>query len=124
MTIRVGNNFKSNNPVMVLRILKIQVRHNVSRICTPKIRERGIIRKHLVFDKKKNAYATAPGIYEVGLFKEARYEISTAYQFLVTFMNSSREFLLVLGRHEIRLNWPWRTLMQLLEDRLLQQLRI
>ena len=63
---------------MVLRILKIQVQHNVSRICTPKIIERGISRKYLVFDKKKNAYAIALGIYEVGLFEEAGYEISTA----------------------------------------------
>ena len=40
VTIRVGINFKPKNPVEVLDFHKIQVRLNISRICTPKIRER------------------------------------------------------------------------------------
>ena len=107
VTVKVGINFKSKNLVVVLHFLKIQVQLNISRICTPKIIERGISRKHPVFDKKKKGYATTFGIYEVGLFEEAEYEISTVYQFPMTFMNSSCEFLLVPGRHEIYLNWPW-----------------
>ena len=50
--IRVGINFKSKNPIVVLQFHKIQLRLNVSRIYIAKIRERGIRRKHLVFDKK------------------------------------------------------------------------
>ena len=53
MTIRVGINLERKNSVVVLHLHKIQVRLNVSRICTPKIRERNISRKHLEFDKKK-----------------------------------------------------------------------
>ena len=55
MTIRVGINFKLKNLVMVLNFDKIQDGLNASTICTPKIRENGISRKQLVFDKgKKN----------------------------------------------------------------------
>ena len=50
--IRVGINFKSKNPIVVLHFHKIQLRLNVSRIYIAKIRERGFRRKHLVFDKK------------------------------------------------------------------------
>ena len=50
MNIRVGVNFKPKNSVDVLHFHKIQVWLNVSRICTPKIREREISRKHLVLD--------------------------------------------------------------------------
>ena len=50
--IRVGINFKSKNPIVVLHFHKIQLRLNVSRIYIAKIRERGIRRKHLLFDKK------------------------------------------------------------------------
>ena len=53
VTIRVGINFKLNNPVAVLHFHKIQARLNFSKICTQKIRVRGISRKLLVFDKKK-----------------------------------------------------------------------
>ena len=53
MTIGVGINFKLKNLVMVLNFKKIQDRLNTTTICTPKIRERGISRKQLVFDKEK-----------------------------------------------------------------------
>ena len=53
----------------------------------------------------------APWIYEFGLFEEARHGISTAYQFLVTFRNSSCEFMLEPGRHEICLSCPQWTLL-------------
>ena len=80
VTIRVGINFKPKNPVEVLDLHKIQVRLNISRICTPKIRERSIRRNHLVFDKGGGGrYATAPWIYKFGLFEEARNEITIAY---------------------------------------------
>ena len=45
VTIRVGVNFKPKNPVEVLHFHKIQVWLNVSRICKPKIIERGIAEK-------------------------------------------------------------------------------
>ena len=53
MNIRVGVNLKPKNSVDVLHFHKIQVWLNVSRICTPKIRERGISRKHLMLEKRK-----------------------------------------------------------------------
>ena len=53
VTIRVGINFKLKNSVVVLHFHKIQVPLNVSKICTQKIRVRGISKKLLVFDKKK-----------------------------------------------------------------------
>ena len=53
MAIRVGINFKLKNTDEVFHFHKIQVRHNVLRICTLKIRERGTSRKHLVLDNKK-----------------------------------------------------------------------
>ena len=53
MTIRVGVKIKPKNPVEVLYFHKIQVQLIISRICTPKIIERGISRKHAVLDKKK-----------------------------------------------------------------------
>ena len=52
VTIRVGVNFKPKNSVEVLDFHKA-LRLNGLRIYTPKIRERGIRRKHLVFDKGK-----------------------------------------------------------------------
>ena len=63
VTIRVGINFKLKNSIVVLHFQKIQVPLNVSKICTQKIRVRGISKKLLVFDKKKKGYATAPWIY-------------------------------------------------------------
>ena len=53
MTIRMGINLKMKNSFVVLHFHKIQVRLNISRICTPKIREWGISRKHLVLQQKK-----------------------------------------------------------------------
>ena len=53
MTTKVGINFKPKNPVEVLDFHKAKVWLNGSRIYTLKIRERGIRRKHLVFDKGK-----------------------------------------------------------------------
>ena len=79
--IKVGINFKSKNPIVVLHFHKIQLRLNVSRIYIAKIRERGIRRKHLLFvkkiiKKKKKGYATDPWIYKIGLFEEVGHEIS------------------------------------------------
>ena len=53
VTIGMGINFKSKNLIVVLHFQKILVHRNVSRICTPKIRVRGISGKHLVSNKKK-----------------------------------------------------------------------
>ena len=82
VTIRVGINFKPKNPVEVLDFHKIQVRLNISRICTPKIRERvlGEITLCLIKGGGEGRYATAPWIYKFGLFEEARNEITIAYQ--------------------------------------------
>ena len=110
MTITVGINFKPKNLVEVLHYHKIQVQLNISRICTPKIREREFSRKQLVLDNKKG-YATTLWIYELGLFKEVGHEISSAYQFPMTFKKSFYEFLLESGRHEISHNQPQWTLM-------------
>ena len=55
--------------------------------------EKGILVENTVcLRRKKKSYATAHWIYEFGLFEEARHGISTAYQFPVTFRNSSCEF--------------------------------
>ena len=110
MTITVGINFKPKNLVEVLHYHKIQVQLNISRICTPKIREREFSRKQLVLDNKKG-YAITPWIYELGLFKEVGHEISSAYQFPMTFKKSFCEFLLESRRHEISHNQPQWTLM-------------
>ena len=56
--------------------------------------------------RKRKGNATTPWIYEFGLFEKVELEIPSTYQFLVTFRNSSCEFLLESGRHEICLNWP------------------
>ena len=53
VTITMGINFKPKNPVEVLHFHKIQILLNVSKICTPKIREKGISRKHLVLGGEK-----------------------------------------------------------------------
>ena len=68
VAIGVGVNFKLKNPVEVLHFHKIQVQLNVSRIYTPKVRERGISRKHLNI-------CNNPWIYKSGLFEEVGYEI-------------------------------------------------
>ena len=60
VTISVGKNFKSKNLVVVLHFHKIQVWHNVSRIWTPKIRERDFCRKHRVFKKEKKRVMQQP----------------------------------------------------------------
>ena len=108
----MGVNFEPKNPVEVLHFHKIQVLLNILRIFTLKIRGREISRKHLVLDnkkkqekkKKKKRYTIIPWLYELGLFKEVRHEISLAYQFQVTFKSSFCEFLLESGRHEISHN--------------------
>ena len=74
--------------------------------------EKGILVENTVcLRRKKQKVMLAPWIYEFGLFEEARHGISTAYQFLVTFRNSSCEFLLEPGRHEICLSCPQWTLL-------------
>ena len=60
VTIRVGINFKLKNSIVVLHFHKIQVPLNVSKICTQKIRVRGISKKLLVFDKKKKRICNSP----------------------------------------------------------------
>ena len=105
MIIRVAVNIKLKNPVEVLHFQKIQVRLNVSRICTPKLREKGISRKHLVLDQKqKKRIYNNLWIYVLSLFEEVRHEISLVCQFLVTFTTFPCKFLLKSGRHEICLN--------------------
>ena len=56
---------------------------------------------------------------------QLRLNVSRIYTLvLVTFTNSSCEFLLESGRHKICLSRPWWTLMQQPKDRQLQQLQI
>ena len=54
--------------------------------------EKGILIENTVCLRRKKKNAIGPWIYKFGLFEEARHGISTAYQFLVTFRNSSCEF--------------------------------
>ena len=76
VTIKVGVNFKPKNLVEVLHFHKIQVQLNFSRICTPKIWERGISRKHLVLDlkkkKKKKKICNNPLDLQIWFVREGR----------------------------------------------------
>ena len=49
----MGVNFKLKNPIEALHYHEIQLWLNISRIRTPKIRERGISIKHGKLDNKK-----------------------------------------------------------------------
>ena len=57
VTIRVGVNFIPKNPIKVLHYHKIQLRLNVSWICTPKIWDGGISIKQWKLDLKKKKKA-------------------------------------------------------------------